>query len=271
MKWIFGAIATVSLTAANANAQDTGGSAALVETVDECLAANKQSEFDTLAATAERISKSCAEKSGVIRLRGRGDQILGDLLRYNAEGRQIVWQAPLDMGNRFGGSPSPYDYNPVFTDKAIPSPVRKELKAVWSRNYWLIPATETSAEQDVYEATNGFGAKVEVTRRQAIRYGIATRIPEKLTVMTALIIPMEPERAREMIDNLDVVLSWRVAPACSICFRADTKVTGRAASMSTPTEERIENRYVFADITKIEVFDRTTGELIQMAIPTAPD
>lgn len=266
------AAATAMLATAPAGAQESMPSdqRQLVAAVDECLAANRRTEFDSVASLVQRVAASCKDVAGTVRLRGRGDPILGDLLRYDAEGQRIVWQSSLDMGNRFGGAYSPYDYNPVLTDRSIPAEARKVLKQVWERNYWLIPVAETERRDSTYPAANSFGARVEVSRREAVRYGLATRIPPRLTVMTALLVPMAPDRARELIDHLDVILSYRVSPACDFCLRANTKVTGRAPSINSPLEERTENRYLFADIARIQVVDRRTGEVIQDAVPNPP-
>jgi hypothetical protein len=251
-------------------AQQAAGPEDFARTVERCLAANTRSEFESLADVAARVSATCNGESGTVRLQGRGHPSFGDLLRYDPEGRRIVWQAPLTMSNRFGGTYSPYDYNPVLSDRSIPRDARDELRAAWDRNYWLIPVSEVGVKEDSYTARNGFGVQAQVQRRQSIRYGLAARIPPRLTSMTALLIPMQPERARGLIDRLDIVLSWRIAPGCRICLRANTKVTGIAPSLTRPVEERIENRYVFAEITRIQVVDRTTGEVIQDAVPTAP-
>lgn len=242
----------------------------LVTAVDECLAANRRTEFDSLASLAQRVSASCIGITGTIRLKGRGDPALGDILRYDAEGQRIVWHSPLDMGNRFGGAYSPYDYNPVLPDKSIPPDARRALKEVWDRNYWLIPIVETERRDTTYPATNGFGVRVEVSRREATKYGLAARVAPRLTAITALIVPMPPDRARNLIDHLDVILSYRVSPACDFCLRANTKVTGRSASINSPHEERTENRYLFADIARIQVVDRRNGEVIQDAVPNPP-
>jgi len=232
--------------------------------------ANTKSEFETVADVAARVSASCNEESGTVRLPGRGHPIFGDLLRYDPEGRRIVWQTPLTMANRFGGAYSPYDYNPVLVDRSIPGDVRNELRSAWDWNFWLIPILEIGVQQDTYMARNGFGAEVDVQRRRAVRYGLAARIPPRLTIMTALLSPMEPQRAQELIDRLDVVLTWRVSPACRICLRANTKVTGRAPSIASPVEERIENRYLFVEISRMQVIDRATGEVIHDAVPNPP-
>ena len=54
-----------------------------------------------------------------------------------------------------------------------------------------------------------------------------------------------------------------------MCYRANTKVTGVAPSMASPVEERIENRYLFVQITRIQVVDRSNGEVVQEAVPNA--
>lgn len=251
--------------AAAATAQDQGE---FVRAVDRCLAANAKAEFESVADVAARIAGSCNGETGTVRLRGRGDPAFGDLLHYDAEGRRIVWQAPLTMANRFGGTYSPYDYNPVLVDKSIPKEARSELRAAWDKNYWLIPVVETDSQQDTYAAKNGFGAEVEVHRRRSVRYALAAQIPPRLATMIALLIPMDPQRAREVIDRLDVVLTWRVSPGCGMCYRANTKVTGVAPTMASPIEERIENRYIFVQIARIQVIDRTTGEVVQDAVPS---
>ena len=196
IKRIIGAtviLVVAGLCGAAAAAQDRGD---FVRAVDRCLAANAKAEFESIADLAARVAGSCNGEAGTVRLRGRGDPAFGDLLHYDAEGGRIVWQAPLTMANRFGGTYSPFDYNPVLGDKSIPKEVSGELRAAWDRIYWLIPVIETDAQQDTYTARNGFGAEVEVQRRRSVRYALAAQIPPRLTTMTALLIPMDPQRAR---------------------------------------------------------------------------
>lgn len=242
-------------------------SAQLSQAIDACLSANVQSEFDTLATVAERVSASCNNLVGSVRVAGRGDSVLGDILRYNAEQSRIEWLAPLSMANRFGGVHSPYPHNPVWREAQTPDNIRREFKSIENWQYWLIPISETDETIDSYSARNGLGASTNVSRKRANRYGLVTHIPSNLPAMAALLIPMEAEKARSLIDRMDVILSWSVAASCRLCYKASTKVTGFAASMQSPTEERIENRFLFVKITKIQVVDRMTGEVIQEAVP----
>lgn len=238
-----------------------------VRTVDQCLAANTQTEFDTAAAVLERVRPSCTV-TGTVRLPARGNPILGDLLRYDAPGGRFVWNVQLDEQNRFyGGGASPYRLSPQFdsagrlTSPGNPPEVAAILNEVGNANFWLLPLFRTGETRDSYQASNAFGASRQVVRVRETRYGIAAHIPAGLTSLPVLEVPVDAATARAIADHLDIALTFRVGEVCRICYKSGTLERGTRPTVSAPLDEEVTIRFLYVEILRMDVIDRRTGQI----------
>lgn len=76
--------------------------------ISACANAGLRTEFDTVSSVMDRIAKAPCTFAGVTTFHGRGDSLLGDPLKYDAEHQLAFWDSPVYEGMRFGQIASPY-------------------------------------------------------------------------------------------------------------------------------------------------------------------
>jgi hypothetical protein len=238
-----------------------------VRTVDQCLAANVQTEFDTGAAVLERVRPSC-EVTGTVRFPARAHPILGDLLRYDAAGGRFIWSVQFDVQNLFyGGGASPYRLASQLGERggssvpANPPEATAILQGVGNANFWLLPLFRTAQTHDAYQASNAFGATREVMRVRETRYGIAVHVPGGLLSLPVLEVPADAATARAIADHLDIALTFRVGEVCRICYKSGTVERGASPTVNAPLDEEITTRFLYVEILRMDVIDRRTGQV----------
>lgn len=250
------------------------GEKEFVAAVDECLAANEKTEFDTAAAVSARVAASC-EFTATIRFPARSHPVLGDALKYDAGKQQFIWNVQLDETNRFyGGGASPYelgfdiDQNGRPVAKSHPPAVTAALGDIGNATFVLLPLFRTATETGSYEGSNAYGASREVARVRETRYGVAIQIPKGLTQVNVLEVPVEPAKARQIASNLDIIFTFRVKAPCSVCYKADTIERGVRPTITAPIDTLVTTNFVHAELVRFDVIDRVSGRVGYSAGPS---
>lgn len=275
-------LATAAAVAAGATAGGADAQTAQMMTqaqfvgaVDQCLKANQQTEFDTPADVVARIGSSCSF-TAIVRFSARGHPVLGDALRYDPAKQQFVWNILLGEQNRFyGGGASPYALGFQMDEagrpiaRSYPADVKAALGDIGNANFVLIPLFRTAEKVGSYKGSNAFGATRTVAKTEETRYGVALKIPKNLANIPVLEVAVEPEKARQIANNLDVVFTFRVNAPCPVCYKADTLQRGESPTIDAPIDANVTTHFVYAEIVRFDVIDRVTGRVGYSAGPAA--
>lgn len=242
-----------------------------VAAVDRCLAANEQSEFDGPQQVLAKVKASC-DVTATVRFAARGHPILGNIIRYDPAAQAFVWNSTLDDQNRFyGGGASPYRLAGTPTGQLAAAGATPQMQAtlreVSNASFWLLPIYRTAEAQSTYEASNAYGATRTVQKVTETRYGIAAHVPKSLTTLRVLEAPMSPAKAKQVADSIDIALTFAVGEVCPICYKANTLERGSKPTIHTPVETEVTTRFVYANILRIDLIDRTTGEALFASVP----
>lgn len=255
--------AVVALFAVNAQAQP-----AVRQDFEDCVVANTRTEFDTADAVLARVATSC-QMSGTARVRGRGDAFYGDTLRYNVNTMRLSWTATINtMENALaGGNISPA--SPVFNAaayNALTRDQRREVDRLGNFVFFFLQVGQPQADAvREYEASNAFGARTVVREVRGVRYSVALPAGGRTSGPIELAsFSLPPERARDLIDHLDIEFQWAAQAPCAVCYRGGEVPRGGLArpTITNPNDVELRHRYVFGMLHGIRLIDRRTNEVI---------
>jgi len=239
------------------------------EAFDNCIHANLKTEFDTAETLLARAAKAPCRFGGIVTYRGRGDELAGDVLQYDAQRQVIYWDIPLKrLENLFHGleGASPYDVATRKSDaKSLTSDQKKAVRAAGNTDYLLLPIYGEKNVISSYEATNAFGARIGVSEISGVRYSIAVNVGNKIIgigepfrVATA---PLSREKAADFMPFLDLKLYWIAANPCDECLFAGAVERGTLGgpTLSKPYDIKLLHNYVFAKLIAVRFVDRRDG------------
>ena len=234
--------------------------------VENCAKQSVKTEFDTAQSTIERIAKAPCKFVGISTIRGRSDEILGDILKYDPEAQIASWVIQTTIGDnlRYGQIALPYDLPTVMEKKDLPANQQAEVKRLSGTSFVFLPLSGGKDETSIYEASNGFGAKVSVLSLKGTRTAIAfdTGRQYVLGPLTIASIPLTREKAADLVPNLDLKIYWTATKPCDDCLAGGRLLTGTPGgpTFNNPHDVRLAETYVFAKFAAIRFVDRRDGK-----------
>ncbi len=237
------------------------------EAFDNCIRANLRTEFDTAETLLARSEKAPCRFGGVATYRGRGDELAGDILKYDPERQITYWDIPLRDNVRYGQIALPYDlpFGLGGNKKEFTKEQKAEVKAMTKTSFLILPLYGEKDVAGTYEAANGFGAKATVISLSGVRYSLGVNMGKQRMVGESFRVasaPLPRDKAPDLIPNLDVQLYWMAAKPCEHCLsggQADTGTIG-GPTFSNPQDVNLVQNYVFARLVAIHFVDRRDGK-----------
>lgn len=244
---------------------------------EACVAANTRTEFDTADALYARIAASC-QFEGSTRIRARGDALYGDTLHYDVTTMRLVWTLPINTADNAltGSNISPA--SPVFNRpayEALTREQRREVDRLGNSVFFLLQSgmPQEDAVRE-YEASNAFNARSIIREVRGVRYSVALPAGNRTSgniELAAFSVPAE--RARDLIDHVDIEFQWTAQPPCDVCYRGGEVPRGTLGrpTITNPYDIQIEHRYVFAMLHGLRLVDRRNNEVIAeqaLGLPT---
>ena len=240
------------------------GAADVAKNFDACSTANVRTEFDRTPDLLGRLAASCRFYGGA-RFHGKADPLRGDSLQYDADKQTISWTVDLVGHSMFGANISPV--GPVLhPDQAafLSFADRVKVSALGNEKFLLLPVgSGVLGAVRQYEAQNSYGAKVTVTEVTNDVYAIAIPLGRfgdlKLQLLKE---PLPLEKARELLENLDIEVDWVATQPCPVCYTGGTveRDTGEP-TVANPNIIKTNYRYVYATLAYIKLIDRRDGSV----------
>ncbi|HEY6766757.1 MAG TPA: hypothetical protein VI386_18500 [Candidatus Sulfotelmatobacter sp.] len=242
---------------------------------DNCIQANSKTEFDTPETLLDRAAKAPCRFGGATVFRGRGDEVLGDILQYDASREVIYWTIPLKrLENLYHGLEGASAYDLQFRKKEadhLSGDQKKEIKTAGESDYLLIPLYGDHNAATTYEGTNALGAKREVAEVRGVRYSIAVNVGKKFTgygeAFPIAKIAVPREKAAQLMPFLDVKLYWLSARPCNQCVYSGSVVRGTLAgpTFTSPYDIKVLHKFVFAKLVAVRFVDRRDGTTVAIS------
>lgn len=242
---------------------------------DNCIHENLKTEFDTPETQLARASRAACNFGGVATFRGRGDELMGDLLQYDPQHQIIYWAIPLErLQNLFHGleGASAYDLQSRKGEaKNLTGDQRKEIKMAGDADYLLLAIASEQNASGSYQATNAFGAQREVTEIRGVRYSIAVNVGNKIVGygerFKVASVPMTRDKAAELMPFLDLKLYWIAAKPCSECLSAGSVIRGtlNTPTLSNPYDIKLLHNFVFSKLIAVRFIDRRDGSTVAIS------
>src|ERR1700704_4346654 len=172
---------------------------------DSCIRENSRTEFDTAETLLARAAKAHCAFGGVSTFRGRGDELMGDLLQYDPQHQVIYWTISMErLQNLFHGleGASAFDLRSRKGEaKSLTNDEKRDIKAAGDADYLLLPIYAEQNTSGTYQASNAFGAQREVAEIRGVRYSIALNVGNKVVGygerFPVASVPMERDKAAE--------------------------------------------------------------------------
>jgi len=155
--------------------------------------------------------------------------------------------------------------------KSLTSDQKKSVKAVGNIDYLLLPIYGEKNVVRTYEATNAFGARIDVSDISGVRYSIAVDVGNKIIGIgepfRVAAARLSREKAAELMNFLDLKLYWIAANPCDECLSAGKAVRGTLGgpTLSKPYDIKVLHTYVFAKLVAVRFVDRRDGSTLAIS------
>jgi hypothetical protein len=242
---------------------------------DSCILENSRTEFDTAETLLERAAKAHCAFGGISTFRGRGDELMGDLLQYDPQHQVIYWTISMErLQNLFHGleGASAFDLRSRKGEaKSLTNDDKREIKTAGAADYLLVPIYAEQNTSGRYQASNAFGAQREIAEIRGVRYSIALNVGNKVVGygerFKVASVPMERDKAAELMPFLDLKLYWIAAKPCNQCLAGGqaTRGTLGGPTLSTPYDIKLLHNFIFAKLIAVRFIDRRDGSTIAIS------
>jgi len=165
---------------------------------------------------------------------------------------------------------SPYDLNNKDDVKNLTKEQKSEVKSVSSISYVLLPLYGDKDTSHVYEGSNAFGAKTQVTELSGSRYSLAVNVGKQVGFGPSFLIasaPLPREKAEDPMPYLDMKLYWVVARPCGECLFGDLAQMGTIGepTFDSPYSIKLVHQYVFGSLIAVRFIDRRDGSTVAIS------